>query len=206
MEAPLEPGQIVPMQSIILLFVSCALSSIVIPVPEDLPLLAAGAQIDSTGMLLGFMIAGALGVFLRDAFWFGLGRLAGEGVLRWPLVRRLLGESRLLRARDLVDRRGGRAVFIARFLIGFRSPAFLVAGALGVRIRHFVLWDGVGVLVSTPLALGLGYLVGDPVNAALAWLLDHRLLVAALGAILVFAWVTSQMSRHAEREPSPNPV
>ncbi|MCB9677817.1 MAG: VTT domain-containing protein [Alphaproteobacteria bacterium] len=191
------------MRTLVLLFVACALSGIAIPMPEDLPLLAAGATLTEPGALLGLAVAGGLGVLCRDAVFFLVGRFAGERALRWRWVVWMLGEGRLARARDLVERRGGRAVLIARFLVGFRSAAFLVAGAMGVRPRDFVVWDLVGITASVPLLLGLGAVVGAPVTSAIGWLLEHRLLVVAMAALVGLAWATSaQASAHEAENPA----
>ncbi|MEZ4323042.1 MAG: VTT domain-containing protein [Myxococcota bacterium] len=186
------------MKTLFLLFVACALSGIAIPLPEDLPLLAAGMTVERADQLVALALAGGLGVLCRDAVFFGLGRAFGEGALRWRLVRRLIGDSRLESARQLVLARGGRAVLAARFLVGFRSAAFLVAGAMGVRVRDFVVWDAVALVVSVPVVLALGAVLGTPLTAAVLWVLDHRLLVLGMVVLVGLAWVTSEQQAHAD--------
>jgi membrane protein DedA with SNARE-associated domain len=91
----------------------------------------------------------------------------------------------------MVEARGGRAVLISRFLIGFRSSGFLVSGALGVRPRDFLLWDVVGLVISVPIVLGLGLVFGGPITAAVEWVLDHRWLVLialVVGGTGWFGW------------------
>ena len=180
-----------------LLFVGCVLSGIAIPVPEDVPLLAAGAAMSDPAELPPLLLAGLVGVFLRDAAFFFAGHWMGEAVLSRPLVQRLIGEARLERARGLVERRGALAVLMGRFLIGFRTAAFLVAGASGVRPRDFLLWDGLGLTVSVPLWLGLGWLLGDQAMAALEWVLANRRLALGLAVVLavVFFGVRRALAR-----------
>lgn len=186
------------MRNAYLLFAACLASGIAVPLPEDVPLLAAGAAAEP-GHLVALLIAGSLGVFARDAVFYGIGRVAGESALRWKPVRWLIGDARIEKMRDLVQRRGGRAVLMARFFFGFRTAGFLAAGAAGVRVRDFVLWDGLGIAVSVPLMLGLGMIIGEPVMIALQWVLENQLLVVGLMAIVGLAWVTSQQARKAER-------
>ena len=93
-------------------------------------------------------------------------------------------------ARSLVDRHGDRAVLIGRFAVGFRAPVFMVGGAMGLSLRRFVLWDGLGLLVAVPLTLGLGYHFGQPLVDGMYWALQRARLVMGvlLGLALVYAW------------------
>lgn len=173
------------------LFLACLGSGLVVPLPEDFPLLYAGMRL-ATGEfgLVVFPIA-LLGVGCRDLIAWGIGRLLGGALLHRPLVQRLLGAQRLERARALVVEHGALAVFLGRFLIGFRAPIFLVAGATGVRMRAFLLYDGLGLLIVVPITLALGWGFGEPLVEAVFWLLQRTRLsigLLALGAGLVFAW------------------
>ena len=127
-------------------FALCAASGLLLPLPEDVPVLLAGIAASTGEVTVLPAIGGALaGVLVRDLVLFGIGRLLGEAAFRRPLLVRLVGAKRLSFARAMVSGRGARAVFAGRFLIGVRAPVFVTAGALGLPLRDFVLWD----LVST---------------------------------------------------------
>jgi membrane protein DedA with SNARE-associated domain len=156
------------------LFGVCLATGILIPVPEDVPVLAAGIAAQSGILDVGTALAAATaGVFLRDCLFFGAGRLLGEQVLVRPTVVRLLGESRIERARHHIGGRGPQAVLIGRFLIGFRTPVFLTAGALGVPPSSFAMWDLLGLLIMVPLMFSLGYFLGQPALDFLQWGVDQ---------------------------------
>lgn len=178
------------MKPALVLFVACLLSGVALPMPEDVPLLTAGATLDGPGAFAVAVLAGGLGVLGRDTLYFAVGRLAGEGLLRRRLVRALLGPRRLARARASVRRRGARAVLLARCAVGFRGVSFLVAGALGVRARDFFAWDLLGIAVTVPLTLVIGRVFGPRVLDAAAWASEHTPLLLAFAAVLVVAWVT----------------
>jgi membrane protein DedA with SNARE-associated domain len=182
------------MKTIALLFVACVFAGVAMPMPEDIVIIAAGTTVTDPATFAAFCVTAALGLLVRDSLFFGIGHFAGEGLLRWPRVLRLLGESRISRARQMVEARGGRAVLISRFLIGFRTSGFLVSGALGVRFRDFVLWDAVGLVISVPIVMGLGLAFGGPITAAVEWLLDHRWLALA-GLVVVGAvwWLWTRL-------------
>jgi len=59
-----------------------------------------------------------------------------------------------------VIRYGLLAVFLARFIAGLRFAAGPLAGALGVRVRSFVIGNVLGALFFVALAVGAGYAMG----------------------------------------------
>lgn len=145
------------------LFAFCALSGIAFPVPEDISLIYAGIRIDEGQMTWAPALTVALvGVLIRDVVMYGIGRFLGDWLLAKKRVRRFFGEKKLARAMDLIERRGSVAVMIGRFLIGFRSTVFLVAGAGHMSFRRFLFWDLIGLLVTVPGVVVLGYAFGPP--------------------------------------------
>jgi membrane protein DedA with SNARE-associated domain len=161
----------------------CALSGVLFPFPEDVPLLYAGMRVASgEASFCPTVLAACAGVFVRDSIGFAIGRTVGAWLLDRPLAVRLIGQRRLERARRLVEERGATAVFVGRFMVGVRFSVFLVAGAMGVRKRDFLRWDALGLLICVPLVILLGYEVGAPM-VAIAWyvLARTRLLVAIAG-------------------------
>ncbi len=172
------------MTGYLLLFWVCLTSGLLIPAPEDLALVVAGVQVsDGVLELLPTIAVASVAILLRDALFFGVGRVLGEKVLERPLVRRVVGDDAIARARGLVERRGSLAVLAARAMLGFRTAGFLVAGAMGVRRSAFLLWDCIGLALSVPLVLGLGMVLGDQATVGIAWMADH----GALFGIALFA-------------------
>ena len=166
-----------------------------VPYPEDVPLLYAGIRISAgEWTFLPVLAVSMAGVYIRDLVAFGIGRWLGDHVLQGKWMKRWLGEKKLSRAMALVGGYGPHAVLIGRFMFGFRVPVFLVAGAMGVKRRHFLFWDALGLCVAVPAMVALGYGFGEPVIATVI-LLGRRfregLLLTALfviGAWLSWAW------------------
>lgn len=183
------------MRQYLLIFVACALSGTAIPVPEDVTLVGAGTTITDPLGFLATMVAASAGLLVRDGLFFGVGHFAGEGVFRWRVVQRGIGPERLQRGRELVGRHGGRAVLISRMLIGARSTGMLVSGAMGVRARDFVLWDLLGLAITTPILLLLGYALGEPILATVQWVLDHSWIALGVALVLGLAWLVWRFSR-----------
>jgi len=174
------------------LLLACIGSGIVVPLPEDFPLLYAGVRIANGEWSLGAVLAITLtGVGVRDLLAYGAGRTLGHRVLSRPGVLRFLGARRMERAARLVRRRGAVAILAGRFLVGFRAPVFIAAGTAGMPLRSFLLYDGLGLLVAVPLMVGLGVVFGEPLAEGFFWGLQRARLVMATalaGAILVGLW------------------
>lgn len=183
------------------LFLACAGSGLVLPIPEDVPLLFAGTRIANGDWSWPATLAVAwLGVAVRDVVSWSVGRF----LLRWLLAtgraRWLLGGRRIERARRLVTDHGALAVLMGRFVIGFRTPVFVAAGAMGVPLRSFALYDALGLTLAVPLAVGLGYWFGSPVAEIAAAL--HRTssiggIAVAVGLGLLIWWATASTAATA---------
>jgi membrane-associated protein len=171
------------------LALACVLSGLGMPVPEDVIVLYAGLSI-GTGRF-AWAPASAIvlfGILLRDAIAWSIGRTLGSRLLDASWFQRAVGPARLTRVTTMLQDHGELAVLGGRFLIGLRAPMFAVAGATGIRFRRFLLWDGLGLCLTTPALLLTGYYVGPPVlelaEAGLPYL--RNLVVGAVG--LTVAW------------------
>ena len=133
-----------------------------LPLPEDLTLLAAGAAAHEQKMHLPWlMLVGYLGVSLPDWVIYLAGRRYGQDIVSHPHMARLFSADRLAMVRSAVEHHGARAVFLARFLLGFRIVPFLAAGTFRVPILKFALGEAAGTIIFVPAMITLGYLFAD---------------------------------------------
>lgn len=170
------------------LFLACLGSGIMVPVPEDIVLLVAGWQV-LEGRLTpsGALSAAFAGTLLRDSIAFGAGRFAGPRIE--SLAARLLGAERILAARDRFDRSATRTVFFSRFAVGMRTAFYFVSGSARFPVRRFLALDILGLLITTPLLLGIGAWAGPGASEALTRALEHqRPVVAAVIVAALIAW------------------
>lgn len=173
------------------LLLACLVSGILVPVPEDVALLVAGWQVrEGTLSPGGAVIAGLLGTFGRDALAFSAGRLAVRGARRWAPLARLLESRRVRRLRERLDARGDTLLFAARFMVGVRAPLYFAGGTTDRPFRRFALYDLVGLTVTTPLLLGLGWRWGPEAAAWLQVALGHQRLVLAVVVAGAVLWST----------------
>ncbi len=155
-------------------------SAVGLPLPSGLAMALAGAlsaqgELDWIAVALVALVALTVG----DALGYGLGWLAGRGLLerhgRWIW----LTPERLRRAEEAFTRHGALSVVASRSVLAPLSPAVnVLAGASRYRLRAFVPFGLVGRLPWVGAYLGLGYFSGENVEAA-------EQLLASLGGFLV---------------------
>jgi membrane protein DedA with SNARE-associated domain len=184
------------------LWLVCTSSGVVLPLPEDVPLMYAGTRI-AEGLWtwpLTLVIAW-VGVGARDVLSWAFGRYVVRRLIEAGRLGWLVSGRRATRARDLVGDHGSKAVLLGRFLVGFRVPVFVAAGATGVPLRSFVLVDGVGLMLAVPMAVGLGFWFGVPVAeltaAVLQRLSSGSLVVGAVAALMWLTWRATKVTRKA---------
>lgn len=133
-------------------------------VPGEVGMVVAGAAGAQADVPPAALVAGAaIGATLGDTVSFLLGRRFGTGLVRrWAWTRRRLVPS-LDRAHEYFERRGGRAVFVGRWVGAMRAVVPLVAGSAGMRFRRFFPWNVAASLSWGAAVVCAGYLLGPEV-------------------------------------------
>jgi membrane-associated protein len=108
-------------------------------VPGDTIVIVAATAVDNPvefTVLVAVVIVGALG---GESVGFALGRFFGPRIRHSRLGKRI-GEQHWTRAEHYVDRRGGIAVFVSRFLPVLHSLVPLTVGMSSMSYRRFIAW------------------------------------------------------------------
>jgi membrane protein DedA with SNARE-associated domain len=137
-------------------------SGVGVPIPEDIPLIAAGVMAAAGGM--GVWTASlACGVFvlIRDMFVFGLGYRYGVELLENRWASRVVRPKLVQKFQERVRKNDKVVVFTGRFMPGLRGPVFFAAGVAKVPPAKFLLIDTLAALISVPLWVWLGYAFAD---------------------------------------------
>jgi len=172
--------------------------------PGEAAMLLGGVLTANGRAELGVMMAAAsAGAVIGDSLGYALGRRFGGPIRRSRLGRRI-GEERWKRAEDYVRDRGGRAVFVARFVGILRALVPAIAGMTRMPYRTFlpynaaggVLWT-CGFVLAGHLAAGSYEQVARVAGQAGLLLLAIVVLVGAIA--LVARWI----ARHPERVTEP---
>jgi membrane protein DedA with SNARE-associated domain/membrane-associated phospholipid phosphatase len=189
----------------LLVFLGVLLESAGVPLPGETILIASGALVQQGHLdLRDVIVFGILGAIVGDQIGYWVGREGGRPfVLRWGRYLRITPE-RLGRAERFFGRHGGKAVFLARFVAGFRVFGALVAGISRMRWRTFFLYNALGGAVWATMAVLVGYLLGGSLALAERWAgRASSLLGLLLALVLVFylsyRWVASHRALLVER-------
>ena len=165
-----------------------------LPIPEDIPLIVGG-------YLAGHGYADPIALFLvcftcimiADAALFWMGRACGHHVPKLPILNRFVTDEHVARAEKMLERHGGKFIFVARFVPGLRAPAMFGAGALRVPYWKFIVFDGGAALLTAPLFFFLAYRFADTIEYLRLLVLEFQVVVmiaAILGLIgyLCYRW------------------
>ncbi|MFF2101286.1 DedA family protein [Streptomyces sp. NPDC058202] len=126
-------------------------------------LLCTGSADRSLQLSLGpLLVAAAVGALAGSQCGYVLGRRAGGALLERSRSTRL--QEGASRAQELLERYGyAKAIMLARFVPVVRTVLNPMAGALGVPVRTFTLWQVVGGLVWSMGLVLAGYALGSSV-------------------------------------------
>ncbi|MEU8470270.1 DedA family protein [Streptomyces sp. NPDC029006] len=132
------------------------------------------------------LVCAAVGAVAGGQVGYLIGRHGGRALLARTSSRRV--KDAAARAEKLLARYGhGKALVIGRFVPVLRTVVHPVAGALGVPVRAFTLWQTVGgVLWSQTLVLA-GYVLGASVPHVDDYLLPLVALVVVLSLLPLLA-------------------
>lgn len=182
-----------PVYGPIIQFLLLMCSGVGIAIGEDVVNIPAGILIAEGDMLWWpTLLAGYLGVVCSDCLWFFIVSRWGVRLFRIRRFKRLLHPRRLLRAKYQVDRRGAWFIVLARFIPASRTSAITVAAMLHLPFWKFLLATATCVLITTPMQVGVGYLIGLGLTSrdtfsAIQWLVGLALLLGVVIAV-VWAW------------------
>lgn len=186
------------------IFIFLVLFGFTLPISEEIALALVGVLIRSTAASIpeAFLVAIAA-LALADLAYYGLARTIGPRLLRFKFFSHLMKPEAVLAGERYFQRRGPRIVFACRFVVGLRMPAIVGAGFLRMRLRRFLAYDGLAIIVGTPVWIGVGYALGAQVDADVGLFGKFLALIgpAAVitGAILIYRSVKADRAR-AEAE------
>lgn len=172
-----------------------------LPLPEDIPLLAAGWLVSEQLADRNMMIAtGLCGVLVGDFIMFSLGRTWGPQIVEHRWFRRILKPWLLDKARDKFSQHGAKIIFAARFMPGLRAVMFVTAGIFRVPYWKFLTFDGTAALISVPLWVLAGSYFPSQIREIMGGTRTATYVVVAAIIVAFVAFVGWEYVRHYRRQ------
>ena len=173
-----------------------------LPLPEDIPLIIAGALIANGQMT--WPIAGACawcGIIGGDCVLYYLSRKYGMNVTKAPLIGKHVTRERIEKVEAMFERYGVGVVAICRLFAGIRGAMVIAAGVVRFNFIKFVVADGLAALVSGGLFMLFGWWVGQKLTKELVHEFKELFIAGAAVLALAFVLWTVWKRRHPERTP-----
>ncbi|MCE5303473.1 MAG: DedA family protein [Planctomycetaceae bacterium] len=155
-----------------------------LPIPEEVPIIAAGI-LSSHGQMDPWVAFACclIGAVAGDCVVYAIGYHFGRGVLqdhRW--WARLITPEREAQVEEKFRRHGLKVFFVARFLVLLRSPIYLTAGILRVSFKRFLLIDLVCATSVVGTFFGLTFWFGRDI---MQWIRHVEVLLSIVAAIVL---------------------
>jgi membrane protein DedA with SNARE-associated domain len=166
---------------LVLLLTGCGL-----PLPEEVPIIAAGVAASvgklNPWMALASCLAGALS---GDSMLYLIGYRLGRNLFKaHPRLAHLLHAEQEAKMEQYINRYGLSVLLIARFLVVVRAPVYLGIGVMRHPYRKFLLFDAFCASAVVGLFFGLSYAFGDRVAQ---WVHDSEVLFTVLVGVAAVA-------------------
>jgi len=171
-----------------------------------------------TAVLLGGFLAnqGHLGILplivlvvvsaiVGDTVGYEVGKHLGPRVLQLGVFRK--HQARLDNAREMLRRRGGPAVFLARWTAFFRAVMPGIAGISRMRYLTFLCWNAVGGVTWGVTFSLVGYFAGASYERVASSIGEGAAVVAAVLVVAaIVVWRIRRRREQAARKDSAHPA
>jgi membrane protein DedA with SNARE-associated domain len=191
-----DPGLRVLIVGLGMLFETSILIGLI--VPGDTVVIVASTGITSWAEYAALLVAVVGGALAGESIGFALGRFFGPRI-RASRLGQMLGERNWVRAENYLDRRGGIAVFISRFLPVLHALIPLTVGTSAMRYRRFLAWTAPACIIWAVAYVSVGWLAAGSYRQLSSQLQYAGYIFAAIIVVfLVIALLVKKLIERAE--------
>ena len=186
------------------LFGMLLFSGLGIPIPEDVPLVAAGVLASQGGIgLIQISLLCSFFVLSRDLVVFGLGYRFGDALLENRWGRKIVRAKDLHRIEARIRERGATVIFIGRFLPGLRAAVFFAAGKARIQPAKFLAIDALAAALSIPAFIVAGYLCAANIEVLVQVLREFRILLITTAVVCIVVMLIRMRRRGRDSSSQP---
>jgi membrane protein DedA with SNARE-associated domain len=158
--------------------------------------LASQGHLDIVTLTILVVVCAVVG----DTVGYEVGRLLGPRILRLGILER--HRDRLEAAQGQLRRRGGPAVFLARWTAFFRAVMPGLAGVSRMRYRTFLLWNALGGVAWGITFSLVGYFAGASYAKVASSIGEGAAVVVAVLVVAALVWWRIHRRREHREEPA----
>lgn len=191
-------------------FVALLAAGFGFPIPEELPVLTAGALVGHEDTKLNWYVMLPVvmaGVVIGDGVLYGLGRVWGRRLLNVGFIRRnFVPVDKQEQIEKNFAERGIWVLLGARLLPGIRAPVFIMAGVLKVPLGRFLLADAIYAIPLVNILFWLAYFLTDQVLVIFKRINEYKplVIVAVLSGVAGALIQKYILSRHVSTGEAPH--
>lgn len=171
------------------IWVTSLLANILIPVPEEIVLLALG-YIVGTGALNGFIIMPLVisGLLLSDFILYSLTK-RGSRIINW-FYQKFFAKRIVKKGDEWVNQNIEKIIILSRFLIQLRFLGPFIAGQRKISWKKYVVYDLFALVIYVPIYILLGVYFHSKVK----FIIDkvgvvRNIVLIVVGLLLLYALV-----------------
>jgi membrane protein DedA with SNARE-associated domain len=180
-----------------ILFLGIFLEDFGMPFPGETALIAGGilAGKGDFSIVLVLLITFA-GAVLGDNLGYAIGRFGGHRLLVRYGKYLFINEKKLSQAETFFHRYGSRIVVLARFVSGLRQLNGIIAGALAMHWRRFIVYNMLGAALWTGAWGMAAYFMGRHAHTVLATVKKFEAVFFILLAVCLLLYALIRYIRH----------
>lgn len=180
------------------------IASLGVPIPEDIPLIAAGILLKTRPDIAQWewtILVSLAGIMSGDVILYSLGRKWGRDVFAHRSVSWLITPQRMEMMTARFHDWGVWACFFGRFMMGVRAIMCLTAGVTRFPFWKFFLADFAGALLSAPFFIVIGYVFAGMLDQLEAYIADAKIiiLVVSVVGVLGIVWYEIRKMRRQRK-------
>ena len=166
------------------------------PFPEEATLLIAGYLLSLNIIKLTWLIpASLMGIMIGDSVFYFVGRMHPHSLKKYG-KHIFLSKPIIDKFHIFFEKHGGKAVFLSRFIMGFRIVASFFAGSRKMKYSTYVFYNLAGALIWAPVLISVGYLFGSYIEVIILGVRKIRHGFFIIFMVLVLAWLGYHYFRH----------
>ncbi|MBO4704724.1 MAG: DedA family protein [Spirochaetaceae bacterium] len=144
-------------------FFALLLAGLNLPISEDvLIVMSALIAYEDHSQLIPNYLGLYAGIYGSDIISYWMGRLLGEGVLKFKFITKALSPSKREFLSKKLEKHGFLTFIVVRFIpFGMRNALFMTSGLTKLPFPKFLLFDGIAAIISSMTLYSLVLFIGE---------------------------------------------